>query len=184
MALKATIFKVSLQISDMDRHYYQPHELTIARHPSENDARMMVRLIAFALNAEEHLSFTKGISSDEEPDLWEVDLSGTIQHWIELGNPDEKRLRKACGRAKKVTVYCYNKRSAEQWWLQSQSELKRFKNLSVILMPEEFVASVAGMAERNMELQVTIQDGELWVADGEQNLHLIPEFFKAGNGNG
>ena len=178
MALKATIFKVSLQISDMDRHYYQPHELTIARHPSENDARMMVRLIAFALNAEEHLSFTKGISSDEEPDLWEVDLSGTIQHWIELGNPDEKRLRKACGRAKKVTVYCYNRRSAEQWWLQSQSELERFKNLSVVLMPEEFVASVAGMAERNMELQVTIQDGELWVADGEQNLHLIPEVFK------
>ena len=178
MALKATIFKVSLQISDMDRHYYQPHELTIARHPSENDARMMVRLIAFALNAEEHLSFTKGISSDEEPDLWEVDLSGTIQHWIELGNPDEKRLRKACGRAKKVTVYCYNRRSAEQWWLQYQSELERFKNLSVVLMPEEFVASVAGMAERNMELQITIQDGELWVADGEQNLHLIPEVFK------
>jgi len=183
MALKATIFKVSLQISDMDRHYYQAHELTIARHPSENDARMMVRLIAFALNAEEHLSFTKGISSDEEPDLWEIDLSGNIQHWIELGNPDEKRLRKACGRAKKVTVYCYNKRSAEQWWLQSQSELERFKNLSVVLIPEEFVEPLAGMAKRNMELQVTIQDGELWVADGKQNLHLISEPLKAGSGN-
>ncbi len=178
MALKATIFKASIQISDMDRHYYQPHELTIARHPSENDARMMVRLVAFALNASEQLSFTKGLSSDEEPDLWEVDLSGTILHWIELGNPDAKRIRKACGRAKKVTVYCYNNRSSEQWWLQNQAELQRFKNLSVVLMPEIFVEPLTLLAARNMELQVTIQDGELWVADGSQNLHLIPENWK------
>lgn len=179
MALKATIFKASIQISDMDRHYYQAHELTIARHPSENDARMMVRLVAFALNASEQLSFTKGISSDEEPDLWDVDLSGTIEHWIELGNPDEKRIRKACGRAQKVTVYCYSNRSAEQWWLQSQAELQRFKNLSVVLIPEIFVEPLSALAERNMELQVTIQDGELWIADGTQNLHLIPEIWKA-----
>ncbi len=179
MALKATIFKANLQISDMDRHYYQNHELTIARHPSENDARMMVRLVAFALNASEQLSFTKGLSTDDEPDLWEVDLAGDIQHWIELGNPDEKRIRKACGRAKQVTIYCYSSRSAALWWQQTQSELQRFKNLSVIHIPEAFVESLAALAERNMALQVTIQDGELWLANDQHNLHLVAEAWKS-----
>ncbi len=179
MALKATIFKANLQISDMDRHYYQAHDLTIARHPSESDARMMVRLVAFAMNANEHLSYTKGLSSDEEPDLWEVDYSGEIQHWIDLGNPDVKRVRKACGKAKKVTLYCYQPRSAKQWWDQFGKELQRFTNLSVICIPEDFVDSLARLAARNMDLQITIQDAELWVADGYQNLHLVPDVWKA-----
>src|SRR5690242_20968621 len=105
MALNATICKAALQVSDMDRHYYAEHALTLARHPAETDERMMVRVLAFALNPHEHLEFGKGLSATDEPDLWQKDLTGAIKHWIEVGQPDDKHLLRACGRAGRVTVY-------------------------------------------------------------------------------
>ena len=126
MALKSTIFKAELSIADMDRHYYGDHNLTLARHPSETDERMMVRLVAFVLNAHTDLEFTKGISTDDEPDLWLKGLSGEIELWIDLGQPDEKRIRQACGRAQQVLIYCYSGHGAEIWWSQIQGKLDRF----------------------------------------------------------
>jgi len=131
MALKATIFKADLQISDMDRHYYQNHTLTIARHPSETDERMMIRVLAFALHASEALNFGKGLSDIDEPDLWEKDLTGAIDLWIEVGQPDDKRILKACGRAARVIVYSYSSTS-HIWWGQIGNRVERAKNLSVI----------------------------------------------------
>ena len=119
MALKATIFKASLQVSDMDRNYYGEHQLTLARHPSETDERMMMRVLAFALNAHEHLAFGKGLSDTDEPDLWQKDLTGQIVHWIDVGLPDERRLIRATGKAERVTVYAYG-RGADLWWRQVQ----------------------------------------------------------------
>ena len=104
MALKATIFKADLHIADMARNYYAEHALTVARHPSETDERMMARILAFALNADERLAFGKGLSDADEPDLWQKDLTGAIEHWIEVGQPDEKRLLRACGRAARARV--------------------------------------------------------------------------------
>jgi uncharacterized protein YaeQ len=118
MALNATIYKAELQVSDMDRHYYATHALTLARHPSETEERLMVRLLAFALYADERLEFGKGLSADDEPDLWRKDYSGDIQQWIELGQPDEARIRKACGRAEQVVVINYGGRAADVWWVQ------------------------------------------------------------------
>ena len=179
MALKATIFKAELQIADMDRHYYAAHNLTIARHPSETDERMMLRLLAFALSADEQLSFTRGISSDDEPDLWQQSLSGEIEHWIELGQPDEKRIRKACGRAHRVTLHPYSGSSAEIWWSQNGERLQRFDNLAVIAFPAEAGPALAPMARRNMQLQCNIQDGEAWFSDGEIDATVKPEVWKA-----
>ena len=107
MAIKATICKANLQIADMERHYYQDHALTLARHPSETDERMMVRLLAFALHAHEYLEFGQGMTADDEADVWQKDLTGAIELWIDVGLPDEKLIRKACGRANQVVVYCY-----------------------------------------------------------------------------
>ena len=129
MALKATIFKAELQIADMDRNYYHDHALTIARHPSETDERMMVRLLAFALNADEALVFGKGLSTDDEADLWRKDLTGAIELWIDVGQPDERRIRRACGRARRVIVYSYGGYGAAIWWNQVGGELARTKNL-------------------------------------------------------
>lgn len=175
MALKATICKAQLAIADMDRHYYADHSLTLARHPSENDTRMMVRLLAFALHASETLAFTRGISSDDEPDLWQKNLHDEIELWIELGQPDEKRLRKACGRAKRVVVYGYQPRSDALWWQKLGKQVASLENLSVYQLPGDSAAQLAALASRNMSLQVTVQEGEVWISDGEQQVTTSPE---------
>ena len=150
MALNATIYKAELQVSDMDRHYYATHALTLARHPSETDERLMVRLLAFALHADERLEFGKGISSDDEPDLWRKDLTGEILQWIELGQPDEQRIRKACGRARQVVVVNYGGRASDIWWEKNAAQLARAKNLTVIDIPAPAVVELTALAERGM----------------------------------
>lgn len=175
MAIKATIFKAELTISDMDRHYYQTHQLTIARHPSESDERMMLRLLAFASYASEFLEFGKGLSNEDEPDLWAKDLSGNIQCWIDLGQPSEKRINKACGRSAQVVVINYGGGSGDIWWQQNQGNLARHKNLSVLSIDTDTSQKLAAMASRNMQLQCSIQDQTIWIASDEQSVELIYE---------
>ena len=170
MAIKSTIFKVNLQIADMERHYYQDHALTLARHPSETDERMMVRLLAFALHAHEYLEFGQGMTADDEADIWQKDLTGAIDLWIDVGLPDEKLIRKACGRANQVIVYTYGGRVAEMWFAQNNSQFERLKNLIVINLPSESTRAMAKLAQRTMQLQCTIQDGQVWLGDGNDSV--------------
>ena len=178
MAIKSTIFKAELQITDMDRNYYTDHALTIARHPSENDERMMLRILAFALNADERLSFTKGLSSEDEPDLWLKSLSDEIELWIDLGQPDEKRIRRACGRSQQVIIYTYNRNSAQMWWEKMQNKLQRFSNLRIFNVDDATMATLAGFSQRTMQLQFTIQDGTTLISDGERSLEVTPSTTK------
>lgn len=164
MALKATIFKAALQIADMDRGYYADHALTIARHPSETDERMMLRVLAFALHAGPGLEFGKGLSTDDEPDLWQRDLTGRIRLWIDVGLPDEKLVRRGCGRADEVVIYAYG-RGAELWWERSRSALERARNLRVLRVPVATSQELARLAQRSMQLQCTIQEGHVWLSD-------------------
>jgi len=136
MALKSTIFRMTLQVADVDRGYYADHPLTIARHPSETDERMMLRVLAFALHADPGLAFGRGISTDDEPDLWQRDLTGAIRLWIDVGQPDEKLVRRACGRAHEVVVYTFG-RGADLWWGRSQGALARMQNLRVLRVDRE-----------------------------------------------
>jgi uncharacterized protein YaeQ len=172
MALTATIFKAVLHIADMDRNYYQDHALTIARHPSETDERMMVRVLAFVRHAHEALSFGNGLSTDDEPDLWQKDLTGAIDLWIDVGQPDEKSVRKACGRAKQVVIYTYGGRSADLWWEQSRAKLERATNLTVMDLPVDTSRALAKLAQRAMELQCTIQDGQIWMGDRDDTVQV------------
>ena len=172
MAIKATVFKASLQIADLERHYYQDHTLTLARHPSETDERMMVRLLAFALNAHEYLEFGQGMTADDEADLWQKDLTGSIDLWIDVGIPDEKLIRKACGRSNKVIVYAYGGRTADMWFAQNSSQFERLANLTVINLPPESTRAIAKMAQRNMQLQCTIQDGQIWLNDDKESVQV------------
>jgi uncharacterized protein YaeQ len=162
MALKSTIYKASLQVADMDRHYYADHALTIARHPSETDERMMIRCLAFALHASESLAFGKGLSDVDDPDLSQRDLTGAIHLWIEVGQPDERAILKACGRADRVVVYAYSQ-SAMLWWKSIADKLERTRNLTVRTVPAPASAQLAKLAERTMDLQCTIHDGEIWM---------------------
>ncbi|MDQ6996105.1 MAG: YaeQ family protein, partial [Mariprofundus sp.] len=157
-----------------DRNYYHDHALIIARHPSENDARMMLRILAFALNAHARLGFTKGLSSEDEPDLWQKSLSDEIELWIDLGQPDEKRIRRACGRADHVIIYTYNRSGAAAWWQKMQGKLRRFSNLSIFNIDETTAASLAEFSQRSMQLQFTTADGVTLLSDGEQSLEITP----------
>jgi uncharacterized protein YaeQ len=161
MAIKATVVKAELQISDMDRHYYATHALTLAQHPSETDARLMVRVLAFALYADERLEFGRGLSNEDEADLWKRDYTGEIELWIDLGHPDESRIKKACGRAQQVVVVNYGGRASDIWWDKIASSLTRLKNLTVIDIPADVVEALPAIGERGMRLNVLIQDGEL-----------------------
>jgi uncharacterized protein YaeQ len=174
MALNSTTYKAELAISDMDRHYYATHALTIARHPSETEERLMVRLLAFALYADERLQFGKGISSDEEPDLWRKDRTGEILEWIELGQPDEQRIRKACGRARHVIVVNYGGRAADIWWEKNAVALARAKNLTVVDIPVAAVHALAALAERTVRLQCMIQDHQVQVFGVDVSVTIDP----------
>lgn len=175
MALKATIFKADLQLADLDRSHFAEYALTIARHPSETDERMMMRLLAFAMYAGQDVSFGKGVASDEEAAVWEIDPSGLIRLWIEVGLPDETRLRKACGRADRVVLLAYGARTVDAWWRQNSPNLKRFENLEVLQIPTEQSLSLAGLVERKMKLSCTIQEGTIYF-DG---VELRPEVLQA-----
>ena len=172
MASNATIFKATLHISDMDRQYYQDHAVTLARHPSETDERMMVRLLAFALHAHESLSFGRGVSAEEEPALWVKDLTGAIDIWIEVGQPNEKSIRQACGRAKQVYVYTYGGRGADQWWEKNIATLERLDNLTVVNLPLEGSRALAQLTQPSMQLQCTIQERHMWMMEGETTAHI------------
>ena len=178
MALKATIYKAQLQISDMDRQVYGEHMLTLALHPSETEERLLIRLLAFALQVPADtdagaLQFARGLSDTDEPDLWQHDLSGQLVQWIEVGQPDERRLAKACGRAERVSLYVYGS-SAAIWWAAIRNKLTRLTNLAVWQINPEQSQALAALAQRAMQWQVTVQDGTVWVSAGESSVELTP----------
>lgn len=166
MALPSTIFKAELQISDLNRGYYNKHCVTVARHPSETDERMMMRILAFALHASEALSFAGGLSSTEEPDLWEKDLSGAIALWIMVGQPDEKQIKKALGRSARVAVYWYGSKSPDL------NGFDKFKNLSVVTIEQATSLAMAKLAQRSMKLQYTIQDSHIWLTSNDVTIEF------------
>ena len=180
MALKSTIYKANLQIADMDRGLYADHALTLALPPSETEERMMVRLLAFALNvpADNHdgaLVFGKGLSDTDDPDLWRHSLDGTLRDWIDVGQPDDhRRLVRASGRADRVVLYCYAQ-SVPVWWQGIVGKFTRLNNLRVWQIPSEQSQALAGLAERSMQLQVSVQDGQVFVVSGDRTAEIHPQ---------
>jgi uncharacterized protein YaeQ len=180
MALKSTIFKANLAVADIDHGYYADHSLTLARHPSETDERMMVRLAALALNAHQlqsmchgdgTLAFGAGLSDPDEPDVWLRDFTGQTRLWIEVGQPEDKPIIKACGKADAVVVYCFH-HAAEVWWRGIENKLTRPQNLSVWRIPAEASQALVGLAQRSMQLQATIQEGVLTLGDGKHSVDV------------
>lgn len=177
MALGATIYKVDLHVADTDRHHYDSHSLTVARHPSETAERMMARLMAFALHAQADLSFTKGLSETDEPDLWLKDLTGEIKLWIEVGQPTDTRILRACGKADQVVIYCYNGQASKLWWDGVIKKVARARNLRVICLPSEPIRTLAQTVQRSMDLHVNIQEGELFVPLKDIQISLTPSIW-------
>lgn len=181
MALNATLHRISVNVADLDRHYYADHGLTLARHPSETEERMMVRLLAFALHASERLEVGRGIGVTDEPEIGTRDLTGRIELWIDVGLPDERRLRKACGLAERVILYAYGGRNVDLWFAKAEAELSRFRNLEVIALATETTQALAALAGRSMELQLMVQDGEAWLTRGETRVPIQRRWLKGGS---
>lgn len=170
MALRSTIHKCELSIADIDRSHYADYALTLARHPSETEERMMIRLLAFALLAEEGLVFAGDLSSAEEPAIWSLDLTGAIKSWVEVGLPDEKLLRRACGRARLVHVFAYGGARAELWWKAQANALARCDNLSIHVIDAITSKAMTGMAQRNMRLSCNIHEQSIWFGDDSNHV--------------
>lgn len=179
MAQNSTVYKIELSVADMDRNYYETHKLTVAKHPSETDERLMVRLVAFAMNAHENLAMTKGLSADDEPDIWQKSLSGELDVWVSLGQPSEKVVRQSCSKAERVIVYPYGGRPAEVWWDKIKGSSKRFDNLEVVNFSEADTAALSKLASRTMKLQINIHGGDLMVSAGEEIVYVTPLRWKS-----
>jgi len=175
MALRSTVYRADLSVSDLDREVYAQHALTLARHPSETEERLMVRLLAFALYASDALAFGRGLSTEDEPDLWQRDPTGVIDLWIDVGLPDEKDVRKACGRATQVVVLAYGARRVDAWWQENAPAFARQTNLSVITLAAEETEALQSLAAKSMQLSCTIQEGHVWLAGESAGIELDPE---------
>lgn len=178
MAQNATIYKVELSVSDMDRHYYETHKLTVAKHPSETNERLMLRLVAFALNANEHLEMTRGLSTDDEPDIWQKSLSGELDVWVALGQPSEKVIRQSCGKADKVIIYSYGGRAADMWWDKVKNSTTRFDNLRVVNFSEAETTAMSELASRTMKIQINIQDDDIMLSASDHVVYVTPVEWK------
>ena len=174
MALKATIHKAELQLADLDRAHFGDYALTIARHPSETDERMMIRLLVFALNASPTLGFGRGLSTENEADLQDCDATGSIERWIDVGLPDERAIRRACNRSRHVVILSYGGRAADIWWQQTAAKVAGQKNLRVLSLSPQDSRALTGLARRNMRLQCTIQDGVVWLGSDDQHVEMTP----------
>jgi uncharacterized protein YaeQ len=165
MALKATVYKARISVANMTIHHYQDYALTLAKHPSETDLRLMVRLLAFAHLCHEDLQFTKGLSTDDEPDLWKINHDGSIDHWIELGMPDERKIRQICGKAKVISIYTYHGKQAEQWFSSIEKILNRFDHLNIIHFKIANERELEALASKGMNLNFSIEDSEIWISN-------------------
>ncbi|HBI11884.1 MAG TPA: hypothetical protein DDY57_17500 [Franconibacter pulveris] len=172
MALKATIYKAAVNVADLDRQQFLETSLTLACHPSETQERMMLRLLAWIIHADERLQFTRGLCADDEPEIWLRNDHMGIELWVELGLPDERRLRKAVNQSSEVVLFTYNDRAAQVWWQQNQDKLRQYKNLAIWYINDEQLAKVSELADRTMSLQATLQEGIIWLSDERHNLEL------------
>lgn len=186
MALKSTVYKANLSIADIDHGYYADHALTLARHPSETDERMMIRLVALAFEAHQlqtvcqgdgTLAFGAGLSDPDEPDVWLRDFTGQTRLWIEVGQPEDKPLAKACSKSDAVRVYAFH-HAAEVWWKGIETKLSRLDKLQVWRVPALASQAVAQLAQRSMQLQATLQEGALMLSDGQQTVDIEPLRWK------
>lgn len=176
MALKPTIYKSQIELADSDNNRYESLALTLARHPSETLERLAARLMAYCLNSSRGLEFTRGLSTADEPDIWQHSDSGEIEHWIEVGQPEHLRLRKACGRAKLVSLYTFGN-SSDTWWKLNEEAVAALPHFRGWKFDWPEIELIAAMLDRNVQLSVSIVGGIIYVDNGSSSTSLEPKLL-------
>jgi uncharacterized protein YaeQ len=172
MAIGASIYKVDVNVANLNTHYYEDHSLTIAKHPSENVTRLMIRLVSFLANAHGALEFTKGLSTSEEPDIWQRDYSGEIIQWIELGQPELKRVRQSCGKSQKVRIYTYHENKSNEWFLKNKESFNTLNKLEITHLKVRSEESLEDLVERNMKLNCMIEENTLYLSNDNKRVEI------------
>ncbi|MCL9780071.1 YaeQ family protein [Vibrio sp. S4M6] len=162
MALKPTIYKFRIAVTDLNRDHYDNLNLTVAQHPSENNKRMLARVLAFCLNTGSSIAFTKGLSTVEEPDIWSHTLDNHIQLWIDVGEPDFERIKKASHKSEQVKIYTFNAKS-DVWWQQNQSQLTSLSKVEVYQFEHDSIEQLAQNLSRGMDLSVMVSEQSIFV---------------------
>ena len=171
MAEKATVCKANITLSDMDRHYYGDLSFTIAQHPSETAERMMVRLLSFCYRAADNLTFTRGLSSVDEPDIWLKSDDGRILEWIEVGQPAPDRLKKAQGVARQVLVFAYG-RGIDIWWKNNTAAVQALSKVKVYYFDAAELQDLTKLAAKTMNLTISITEAIAYISSAEHNISV------------
>tara|TARA_R110002072_G_scaffold534_6_gene4006 strand:- start:179115 stop:179657 length:543 start_codon:yes stop_codon:yes gene_type:complete len=172
MALGSTIYKVDINLSNFNTHYYQDFNLTMAKHPSEDEARMMYRLLAFLYCAHEDLKFTRGLSTTEEPELWQKDYTGQIIQWIDMGLPDLKRIRQACGKSQSVKVFTYHQNKAQEWYQKNKSDFEKNKKLEVYHFNVNENGPIDKFVKKSMVLSCIIEESHMYLSNDNERIGI------------
>jgi uncharacterized protein YaeQ len=177
MALGSTIYKIDINLSNFNTHYYEDFNLTLAKHPSENESRMMYRLLAFLYCAHTDLKFTKGLSGIEEAELWQKNYTGEIIQWIDLGLPDMKRIRQACGKSQSVKVFTYHQNKALEWYQKNKSDFDRNKKLDVYHFNVSENGPIDKFVTKSMRLSCIIEEQQMYLSDDNERIGIKVEKF-------
>lgn len=172
MAIKPTIYKLRMAISDFNRDYYDTVNLTIALHPSEKVERMMARIVAYCLNAQENMTFTKGLSEIEEPDIWVKALDDQISLWIDMGEPAPDRIKKSSRQAALVKVYSFNSKS-DTWWEQSKNKVQQYTNVQIYQLDWQQIQTLATFVQRSMDWSLSISGDTVYIAAENEGCEML-----------
>jgi uncharacterized protein YaeQ len=177
VATKPTIYKLRIALSDLERNYYDTLNLTIALHPSETPERMMARVMAYCINAQEGLSFAKGLSDVDEPDIWIRTMDQQTSLWIDVGEPSHDRIKKASRQAKQVRVYSFNSKS-DVWWDQGKSKFGMLK-ADIFRLNQSEIEALTKLLSRTMDLSVTITGQSAYVAGDNGEVEVNWEILQS-----
>ena len=171
MALKSSVYKANVSLANLNTHYYEDIVLTMALHPSETEERLMYRLLAFLYSAHERLEVTVGLDNPDLPDIWQKNYTGDIEHWIDIGYPDEKKIKKAIGRSDLVSIFNYNSFKAKVWFGKNKSLLEN-KKVQVFHLEEEIQGSLETLVQRSMALNCMIEDNHIFLSNDSERIQI------------
>ncbi len=162
MATGSTLYTFEIVLSDSNRDIYERLSIKIAQHPSETIEYLVCRLLAYCLEYNESLEFTKGLSDPDMPAIWSHDLTGQLTSWIEIGAPSADKIHKASKSVERIAIYTHKNPNLTLQLLAGKS-LHRFEQIEIYSFEPKFIDSVCIVTDRRNSWALTINEGEIYL---------------------